>query len=174
MTAQKIGQEYGLIGNLNTPRGTYTVKILAFNIDFDVQRGSVRYFGTPDLNAALDILATNTVRTQDGDEILIQAQIGGTILVPTLKLTAPGRNIPERDLISYLVFGRPEFDVASSGESQALQLAIGALATETERVLVNDLGLGVETIEIRPGAYRARDRRSPPSRSGDNSVTSGT
>ncbi|MBA2292102.1 MAG: translocation/assembly module TamB domain-containing protein [Gemmatimonadales bacterium] len=151
VTAQKLGQEYGLIGNLNTPRGTYTVKILAFNIDFDVQRGSVRYFGTPDLNAALDILATNTVRTQDGDEILIQAQIGGTILVPTLKLTAPGRNIPERDLISYLVFGRPEFDVASSGESQALQLAIGALATETERVLVNDLGLGVETIQIRPG-----------------------
>lgn len=151
VTAQKIGQSYGLVGNLNTPRGTYTVKILAFNIDFDVQRGSVRYFGTPDLNAALDILATNTVRTQDGDEILIQAQIGGTILIPTLKLTAPGRNIPERDLISYLVFGRPEFDVASSGESQALQLAIGALATETERVLVDDLGLGVETIQIRPG-----------------------
>ena len=153
VTAEKTGQVYGLVGNLNTPRGTYTVKVFAVNIDFDVQRGSVRYFGTPDLNAALDILATNVVRTQGGDEIEIQAQIGGTILVPTLKLTAPGRNIPERDLISYLVFGRPEFEVAGSGQSQALQVAIGAFTSELERFVVDDagLGLGVETIQIRPG-----------------------
>ena len=38
VTAEKSGQVYGIIGNLNTPRGTYTVKILAFNIDFDVLR----------------------------------------------------------------------------------------------------------------------------------------
>ena len=49
------------------------------------------------------------------------------------------------------MFGRPEFDVASSGQSPALQVALGLLSTELERVFVNDLGLGVETIEIRPG-----------------------
>lgn len=151
LLVDKSGQEYNLVGDLNTPRGTYTLKILGLNRDFEVERGTVRYFGTTDLNASLDVLARHVVRTPDGDEIPIQAQISGTILVPTLKLSSPGRNIAERDLISYLVFGRPEFQVAGSGESEAFQLALGALSSEIERVVVEDFGLGVETIDFRPG-----------------------
>ena len=150
LIAAKAGKEYELVGNLNTPRGTYTLKLPGLTRDFDVIRGSVRYYGTSDLNASLDVLAQNVVRTADGDEVIIQVQIGGTILNPSLKLSAPGRNIPDREVISYILFGKSEFQVSGAGESQAVQLAIGAAASELERLAVSQ-GLGVETIEFRPG-----------------------
>ncbi|MEO5798656.1 MAG: translocation/assembly module TamB domain-containing protein [Gemmatimonadales bacterium] len=156
VTVNKLRKQYRLDGEFNAPRGTYTLKIGPVSRDFTIERGTVRYLGTPDLNALLDLQARHVVRTVDGEEIPIVAKIGGSILVPSLSLTSPGRSIAERDLVSYLIFGRSEFQVSggqSNGVSQAVQTGVAllgtALSNEFQRSLANEFGL--DLFEIRPG-----------------------
>lgn len=159
VTVNKLRKRYRLDGDFNAPRGTYTLAIGPVRRDFTIERGTVRYLGTPDLNALLDLQARHVVRTSDGEEIPIVANIGGSIMVPTLRLTSPGRALAERDLVSYLIFGRSEFQVTAGGQgttaNQAIQTGaalLSSLATnELQRAFVNDLGLGVDYVEIRPG-----------------------
>ena len=159
VTINKLRKQYRLDGDFNAPRGIYTLRIGPVSRDFTIERGTVRYLGTPDLNAFLDLQARHVVRTVDGEEIPIVAKIGGSILVPSLRLSSPGRTIAERDLVSYLIFGRSEFQVSgggqSSGVSQAVQTGVALLSTaltnEVQRSLINDFGIGVDLLEIRPG-----------------------
>ena len=157
VVVNKVRQDYRLDGEFTALRGTYRLAVGFINRDFTVERGTVRYTGTPDLNADIDLAARHVVRTEDGEEIPVVARITGSILVPRLALTSPGRNIPERDLMSYLMFGRPEFQVAGGGggagdilSSQAIQAAMGMLWSEVERTLVQDIGIGIDLFEFRP------------------------
>ncbi len=119
VTVNKFRQDYRLDGEFTALRGTYRLAVGFINREFTIERGTVRYVGTPDLNADIDLQARHLVRTVDGEEIPIVARITGSIQVPRLALSSPGRNIPERDLISYLMFGRPEFQVGGGGGARA-------------------------------------------------------
>ncbi len=151
----KRGRNYRVAGELNTPRGDYQLQVGGIlNRTFNVDRGTVRYVGTPDLNAELDIQASYTVHASDGDEIPIVATITGTIEVPKVQLASPGRSIPERDLVSYLIFGRPEFQVTTGTaggdqlKSQMIETALAAVSGEAGRTLGQMVGL--DLFEIRP------------------------
>ena len=155
MQVSKVGREYRVAGELNTPRGDYQLQVGGIiNRTFRIDRGTVRYIGTPDLNAELDIQASYTVYAADGEDVPIIANITGTIETPQVDLTSPGRTIADRDLVSYLIFGRPEFQVASGpgGEGQValqtIQAGLTALSGEIGRTLGQDLGL--DLFEIRP------------------------
>lgn len=159
VVVNKQRQVYRLDGEFTALRGTYRLAVGGFiNRDFTVERGTVRYVGTPDLNADLDLQARHLVHTEEGEEIPVVARITGSIQVPRLALSSPGRNIPERDLISYLMFGRPEFQVAGANgggtgdfaSAQAIQAAAAMLSSEIERTLVQDGGLGLDMFEFRP------------------------
>jgi hypothetical protein len=157
VVVNKLRSQYRIDGEFTALRGNYRLAVGFITRDFTVERGTVRYTGTPDLNADIDISARHLVRTDDGEEIPVVARITGSILVPRLALTSPGRNIPERDLISYLMFGRPEFQVAGGGggtgdilSSQAIQGVMGMLSSEIERTLVQDVGIGLDMFEFRP------------------------
>ncbi|HET9132884.1 MAG TPA: translocation/assembly module TamB [Gemmatimonadales bacterium] len=147
VTVNKVRRQYRVDGEFTTPRGTYTLKVGPVTRDFIVDRGTVRYLGTPDLNADLDLQARHLVRGVDGDEIPVVARITGSIQVPRLALSSPGRNIPERDLMSYLMFGKPEFQVGGA-QAQVLQAGAGLLSTELGRAFVGDNAL--DLFEIRP------------------------
>ena len=55
--------------------------------DFTVEEGTVRYFGTPDLNAELNITAKYIAEDIDTrQEIEIIARITGTLIQPKLAL----------------------------------------------------------------------------------------
>lgn len=150
----KVKKEYRLDGALEAGPGSYTLKIGPVTRDFTVQRGSVTYFGTPDLNAALDITAEHVVRTASNQDIPVIAHIGGTLMRPQLELRSDPSIQPalsEVDLVSYLMLGVP------SSQAQSLQLVnnaaavlTSALSSDVERALVNDMGLPVDMIEIRP------------------------
>lgn len=151
----KLGREYRVAGELNTPRGDYQLQVGGIiNRTFQIDHGTVRYVGTPDLNAELDLQASHTVYAANGDEIEIVATITGTIKVPQVTLGSPGRTIAERDLVSYLIFGRPEFEVASGFGSndqlvaQTVQAAMAALSGEVGRAASQELGL--DLFELRP------------------------
>lgn len=152
----KQRRNYIVAGELNTPRGEYTLDIRGLvSRKFIIDRGTVRYFGTSDLNAELDIQATHRVRAYDGDEVPIEARITGTLQVPRVELSAPGRNIASADIVSYLVFGRSEAQLAASdtrgtGASLAAQAALTAVVGELERRVVQEGGVGLDLLEFRP------------------------
>ena len=154
----KVGREYQPIGTLQAPRGSYTLKIGPVSRDFNVTRGEVRYIGT--LDAQLDIEARHTVRAVRGEEIPVIAIIEGTLYNPKLRLESTLRPpISETDLVSYLITGYPANEATAIGGANALATGLSylssALSSELERTLIQDLGVPIDLIEIRPGVATA-------------------
>ncbi len=155
----KVGREYQPIGNLAAPRGSYTLKIGPVTRDFTVTKGEVRYIG--DLDAELGIEARHTVRSvRRGEDIPVIASIEGTLYSPRLRLESTLRPpISETDLVSYLITGYPANEATAIGNASALETGLAylssALGSELERTLIQDLGVPIDLIEIRPGTTTA-------------------
>ncbi|MEO5587981.1 MAG: translocation/assembly module TamB domain-containing protein [Gemmatimonadaceae bacterium] len=107
--------QLALEGTLNAVRGTYRLTLVDPFVQptFEVESGSLRFFGTPEVNPTLDIRAIHTIRqpTQRSAnlrDIRVRVNIGGTLVSPTLNLDNPD-NLPlsQSDLISYLITGEP-------------------------------------------------------------------
>jgi len=154
--ANKVLKEYRFDGTLEAGPGSYTLKIGPVSRDFSVQSGSVRYFGTPDLNAELDIEAQHVVRSATGQEVPVIAHIGGTLLQPQLELRSDPTIQPplaEADLISFLLLGVPASQ-AQGLDQNAIEttasLLGSALSSDIERALISDLGVPVDLFEFRP------------------------
>jgi hypothetical protein len=154
LQVDKTRKVYALTGNLDTPRGTYTLRIGPINSDFTVDQGTVIYYGATNLDALLNISAHHQVRTLDGDDFNVVATITGSILTPKVDLSSPGRSLSDRDLASYVLFGRSESQLTSSQSGNggaadaALAALTGALAAEIQRSLV---GGRVTSVTFRPG-----------------------
>jgi translocation and assembly module TamB len=154
----KVAREYQPIGTLQAPRGSYTLKIGPVTRDFTVTRGEVRYIGT--LDAELDIEARHTVRSVRGEDIPVIASIEGTLYAPKLRLESTLRPpISETDLVSYLITGYPANEATAIGGANAIETGLAylssALSSELERTLIQDLGVPIDLIEIRPGTATA-------------------
>ncbi len=158
---------YRLDGTLRATRGTYRLVVGPTAKEFRVTRGTVRFFGTPDLNPELDIVAEHSVHAVQGNDVVVRAVIGGTLLVPRLSLESDQRPpLSETEIVSYLLFGRPSFDLASGAGAPGSEQAIfqgalmglaGVLSGELEQSLVADLGLPVDYLAIRPGGGSVGD-----------------
>ncbi|MGH7509604.1 MAG: translocation/assembly module TamB domain-containing protein [Gemmatimonadales bacterium] len=152
----KTRQTYTPSGTLDAVRGSYNLKIGPVTRDFTVERGSVRYFGDP--NAALDIRARHVVRAVRGEEIPVIAVITGTLYAPNVTLESTfNPPISQTDLVSYLVTGYPANEAAQLAPN-ALETGLSyfssALSSELERALIQDIGIPLDLIEIRPGVSR--------------------
>jgi hypothetical protein len=167
LTVNKVNRNFLLTGNLQAPRGTYRLLVGPVTREFVVTQGTVRYFGTPDLDAGLDIAARHVVHpvpTGSGtpEDVTVVAHIGGTLLVPRLTLRVQERDMPQTDIISYLMFGQESAEIgsgdpgAAAGRSALLSSTVssiisGAISGELERTVVSDLGIPLDYVEIRPG-----------------------
>jgi len=161
----KERDDYRFNGTLQTPRGNYQlspgpslVQLLATR-DFDVTRGEVTYFGTTDLNAALDIDARHRVRTVRGDDIMVFVHIGGTLYEPNLTFTSDIRPpIPADEILSYLFLGAPSFHALAGGSGaengrlvrQGLTQFLGAVGGQLENLAISDLSIPLDYLQIRP------------------------
>lgn len=147
-----------LQGNLSADKGTYRLNLVDPFVQptFDVQRGSLLFFGTPDLNPSLDIAAIHTVRqprlSTNGRDVRVEVDITGTLARPELALRNPD-NLPlsESDLLSYLVTGEPAVGLDNTSNQ------VAALGVRTVgNLLVNALPRNVlDYVEIQtatPGA----------------------
>ncbi|HYW50784.1 MAG TPA: translocation/assembly module TamB, partial [Gemmatimonadaceae bacterium] len=125
--------QLALDGTLLAERGTYRLNLIAVQRTFDVERGTLRFFGEPELNPTLDIQAVNIVRqyTRQDRDIPVRVTIGGTLAAPTLKLGSadPTLVLSESDAISYLFTGRPSFAVTSAADQYSSQFASVVLPT---------------------------------------------
>src|SRR3989449_46205 len=115
VAVNKVRSNYILSGTLQAPRGTYRLIIGPVTREFTVDQGTVRYFGTPDLDAELDIAARHVVHPLPGPgqppEITVIAHIRGTLKIPKLTLDAEHQDYSQAELISYLISGKPSFEL---------------------------------------------------------------
>lgn len=174
IAVNKLNRTYRITGTLLAPRGTYRMQVGPVTREFLVTNGTVTYFGTPDLDAGLDIDAehvvhpvqagtqltnTATSRCSTNGDVVVIAHIGGTLLVPRLTLSTKDCTMPQTDIISYLMFGQPSADIASADQGTAaaarkallVSTAASVAAGEIERSVVSDLGIPLDYVEIRPG-----------------------
>ena len=168
--AKNVGSgagRYRLDGTLRAVRGTYRLVVGPTAKEFRVTRGTVRFFGTPDFNPDLDIVAEHSVHAVQGSDVVVRAIISGTLLVPRLTLESDQRPpLSETEIVSYLLFGRPSFDLSSGAGAPGSEQAIfqgalvglaGVLSGELEQTLVYDLGIPVDYLAIRPGGGSVGD-----------------
>jgi translocation and assembly module TamB len=155
----RAGAEPRIYGDLEAVRGTYALRVGPLRREFDIERGLVQFYGTPDFNPTLDIVATNQVRTLDqpstGSVLQVQVQVGGTLQAPTLRLSSNTRPpLPESELLSYLVFGRSTAGLGGATGTFAQQVLTqelfgGLVAAELEQELARS-GL-VDYVRVRSG-----------------------
>ena len=107
------------------------------------------------MNPNLEIEALNRLRTPYLDEPLsIFADVTGTLFAPRVGLRSDASlPIAESDLVSYLIFGRPSYALAT-GQSAIVEGAAGALLGAATGAGMT-LGLGVLSSQL--GSVVARD-----------------
>jgi hypothetical protein len=162
--------QLALEGTLNAVRGTYRLNLVDPFVQptFDVESGSLRFFGTPDLNPTLDIRAIHTIRqprqrTANVRDIRVRVTIGGTLERPALSLDNPD-NLPlsQSDLLSYLITGEPAIALDNtSGEYQS-QLASVAIRYGGN-LLTNAIPKNVlDIVELQTAGYNSDVRTTDP------------
>jgi len=136
-------------GVLDAVRGVYSV----FGRQFQVEEGTVGFPGTPGVNPDLSIRAVNHVRTPENRRLDIVASVEGSLLAPRVSLSSNAPfPIAESDLVSYLIFGRPSYALASGQSAYArgaagvfagagASLAVGLFSSELGSILTKDVGL---------------------------------
>ena len=144
-------RDLAFLGVLDAVRGVYSV----FGRQFQVEEGTVSFPGTPGINPDLNIRALNRLRTSDGPLDII-ATVEGPLLSPRVSLSSNAAfPIAESDLVSYLIFGRPSYALASgqrsaagaAGEAAGLfagagaSIAVGLFSSELGSLLAQDVGL---------------------------------
>jgi len=146
-----------LQGSLSADKGTYRLNLVDPFVQptFDVEHGTLLFFGTPDLNPLLDIAAIHTVRqprvnaSASGRDVRVEVDIRGTLARPELSLRNPD-NLPlsESDLLSYLVTGEPAIGLEDT------RTQVAALGVRTVgNLLVNALPRNVlDYVEIQAAA----------------------
>jgi hypothetical protein len=141
VTFDRRDREILLVGTVAAVRGNYN----AFGRQFQVRSGTVDFVGTPGINPALDIEAVHRLRQQGGEPLEIVANLEGTLLSPASPSAPAAVNISESDLISYLIFGRPSYALASAESRMlgdaAISAGIGAAAGQLSSLLGQQIGL---------------------------------
>jgi hypothetical protein len=160
VTVFHAGNTTRLAGELRVERGTFLLSIGPIVREFDILQGSVRFFGTPDLDPAIELTAANEVRTMGtggptGSILTILVNVEGTLQRPTLELTSDTRPpLPEAELLSFLIFGRPSFQLGEGTGQLAQQILLqeaigGFFATQIEQILLRDIGLPLDYLRVR-------------------------
>ncbi|HEY7233747.1 MAG TPA: translocation/assembly module TamB domain-containing protein [Gemmatimonadaceae bacterium] len=112
--------DYGLAlsGKLTADRGTYTLDLSPAPVqrEFEVEKGSLEFYGTSDYNAQVDITATHAVKRAGQTDLIIQVHLGGYLFPnPTIELSSRNESyLSPSDLVSYLVTGQPAYALNSN------------------------------------------------------------
>lgn len=151
--------QLALVGTLNATRGTYVLNLAVVQPTFQVEHGTLRFFGTPEVNPALNIRAIHTVRQPRRalarEDVRILVAITGTLRTPELSLSsADNLQLSQSDLLSYLVTGEPSFGLTGTSTEYAEQLL-----TLGGRIAGNIISARIprsvfDIVEVQPGAVR--------------------
>ena len=144
-----------LEGRIEVQRGTYRLDFGLVQRTFQVDSGSVSYFGDASRAGILDIWASSVVRqaNRQGEDLTIFAHITGTTSVPKFEFkTGEQYAMTQTEIINYLIFGQASpTDVNNANAVNPLTRALSAsLGTVMESALASQLKL-VDQISIQTG-----------------------
>ncbi|HSJ14898.1 MAG TPA: translocation/assembly module TamB domain-containing protein [Longimicrobiales bacterium] len=160
LTVNRVGDDFRVVGTLSGERGTYTLVAGPIVRRFTIVNSEVRFLGSSPPNPAVDITARRTLLDPTGQRVEVDVRITGTARTPRLALAAADApNIPQSELLSFLLFGRPSFALGESafttGGAVLEQTYLGALGEvlgiELERALSADLGLQLDIFQVQFG-----------------------
>ncbi|HJR64499.1 MAG TPA: translocation/assembly module TamB domain-containing protein [Gemmatimonadaceae bacterium] len=152
MGVTRAGDQLALTGELEANRGTYRLDLGVALRTFQVDSGSIRFFGEPQINPELDIWASYSVRQANRQDVRVRAHIQGTLLQPRLALSSDERiQISQAEIISYLVFGAPTF-VVGEQSTAAVQAFLPTVGGILERALSEQLQF-FDLFQISAGAW---------------------
>lgn len=149
-----------IAGELAGDRGTFILRAGPLVRRFTLVETSVRFFGTTDLDPAIDVTASRLIPGADGQMSEILIHLTGTLDEPTVSVTTgTGAEVPESELLSFLLFGRPSF--AAPGQLpiggpvlEEAVFGIGSLAELAtiglESAISTELGLPLDFFLIQP------------------------
>jgi autotransporter translocation and assembly factor TamB len=133
-------------GDLKALRGEYRL----LGRVFEVEQGTVQFYGEDELNPALDLSLTTRV-----EGILFRVSLFGTVQEPELVLSSEP-SLAEGDILSYLVLGRSVDDLDQNQvgllKSRATDIAAVFGTTQLEGEL--ERRLGFDMVSIREGSGR--------------------
>lgn len=163
----RTAEDLRLTGTLDAVRGVYQFYVQPFYRRFQIRSGTVDFLGTPGIDPNLDFTAVYRTRSA-GEPLDVIAVVSGTLQSPRVRLTSETEPpISESDLASYLIFGRPTWDLARA-ESRALGAAglgfdavapgffLGGLASGLETVAQS---VGIDYLAITSGEVAADEQR---------------
>ena len=151
MRYDRLNRDVVMVGELEALRGSYSV----LGRRFDVEGGTVGFMGTPGINPTLDIQAVTRIRRRE-DALEVNASVQGTLTQPRVTLSSEEQGVAESDLVSYLIFGRPSYELATGEEAwlggaagsfvgaaqgAGLTYLTGTLATRLGAALNQQIGL---------------------------------
>lgn len=116
-----------LDGVLRAERGTYTLALggYALQREFIVESGTVTFFPVAGLAPELNISALHTVRTRSSEDLPIRVRITGPLFPnPIVSLESAGAYaLSQSDLVSYLLFGQPNFELGQRAQDYVSLMA---------------------------------------------------
>lgn len=148
---KKPGDDLKLSGDISVVRGWFGFQ----GKNFDVTEGEVTFTGAG-MNPNLHLVASHRA-----GEYTARVVVGGTLEKPTLTLESDPP-LPQADVLSVIVFGKPASEL-SSGESaglgeRAVGIAAGYAASELRQSVAK--ALGVDTLEFSGGGSLAESEIS--------------
>jgi autotransporter translocation and assembly factor TamB len=138
--------DLGLVGTVNTVRGTYDFQGRRFEIQRD---GRIQFQGLPVIDPAIDVTATRLISGVEA-----RVRVRGTLRKPELLLSS-NPPLDEADVLSLIVFNQP---INQLGEGQRVSLAeragslaAGFVATPLAEQIGRALDLDVFEIQTSAG-----------------------
>jgi translocation and assembly module TamB len=145
-----------LDGTLTAERGTYTLAFGPLQREFQVEGGTITFFGDPEPNPKIDVSALYTVRQYNRQDVTVRATLSGYLYPgPSLDLTSgTGDNIPQSDLVSYLCCGVPSYELGANQSylQTAAQVLLPTASSVLAQTLRGQLGSTVDLLQFQPGA----------------------
>lgn len=153
-----------LDGELRAERGTYTLVLgPVLQREFQVEGGSITFYPVEDFAPELNISALHTVRTQTGSgnaELRIRVRLTGPLYPNPIVGLESAESFPlsQSDLVSYLIFGQPNFELADAGQDY-MKLAAQTLFPSAQSWATNSLrgwlGSTADIVQLHPGTVDA-------------------
>jgi translocation and assembly module TamB len=148
-------------GVLVAERGTYSLALGALvQREFQVEGGTITFLGNTAgsilESTDLNISALHTVRTEGGADLRIRVRLTGPVQpqsIVTLE-SAESFQLSQSDLVSYLIFGQPNFELGTDRKTYA-QLAAQTLLPSAQAFAATELrgflGSWADIVQVRPG-----------------------
>jgi translocation and assembly module TamB len=145
-----------LTGDLQTERGTYRLNVSPLQRTFQVEQGTLRFFGDPGFNPSLDIRAVYTSRTTAShggrNDVRVGVHLTGTLASPRAELYAADSllGLSQSDLLSYVLFDQPSFSVGT-GTSSAMALILNSLSSLASSQASRIAGGWLDVVQLQTG-----------------------